>query len=135
MMIFDTNSRDVCATRRQSTNTPLQPLVMLNDSQFVEAARKLGERILKLGGESDQSRAKWAYREVTGRNATERQVPLLVELIREQREHFQQEAADARKLLAVGEEKADPSLDPLELATATMLAQAVINLDANITLR
>jgi len=134
-MIFDTTTRDICATSRQATNTPLQPIVMLNDPQFVEAARKLGERILHHGGKTDATRASWAYREVTGRAPTEQQLTLLVELIENQRESFKSDQADPKKLLSIGESKVDSSLDPLELATASMLAQALINLDANITLR
>jgi hypothetical protein len=57
MISFDTTTRELCSTRRMPTNTPLQALVMLNDPQFVEAARKLGERILKEGGTTDESRA------------------------------------------------------------------------------
>jgi hypothetical protein len=135
MMIFDTGTRDVCATRRQTTNTPLQPLVMLNDPQFVETARKLGERILKHGGTTDESRAKWAYREVTGNAPTAQQLSILLELIKEQRGFFTSVPKDAEALLKIGDSKPDPSLDKIESATAAMLAQALINLDANITLR
>ncbi len=135
MMIFDTTTRDVCAARRQVTNTPLQPLVMLNDPQFVEAARKLGERILKQGGPTNESRAKWAYREVTGKAPTSEQLPILLDLIARQRELFQATPADADALLKVGDSKPDPALDKIESATAAMLAQALLNLDANITLR
>jgi len=135
MMIFDTATREVCATRRQATNTPLQPLVMLNDPQYVEAARMLGERILKHGGTTDESRASWAYREVTGKVPTAEQVPILTALITGQRKLFLTTPADAAALLKIGDSKADPALDPIESATATILAQAVLNLDANITLR
>jgi hypothetical protein len=135
MMIFDTTTRDVCAARRQTTNTPLQPLVMLNDPQFVEAARKLGERILKEGGETDESRAKWAYREVTGKAPTSEQLPLLIDLIDGQREFFISTPTDADAFLKIGDSKPDPALDKAESATAAILAQALLNLDANITLR
>ena len=135
MMIFDTSTREVCTAHRQSTNTPLQPLVMLNDPQYVEAARKLGERILKYGGTTDASRAAWAYREVTGKSPTAEQLPLLTSLLTEQREFFKAAPADAAALLKVGDSTADPTFDPIESATATTLAQAVLNLDASITLR
>lgn len=135
MMIFDATTRDVCTTRRQVTNTPLQPLVMLNDPQFIEAARKLGERIVKIGGDTDQSRASWAYREVLGKSPDTAQHAILSDLITEQREFFNSKSSNADALLKIGESKADPALDPLEVATFTILAQSLLNLDANITLR
>jgi hypothetical protein len=135
MMIFDTSTREVCSTRRQATNTPLQPLVMLNDPQFVEAARKLGERIVKHGGTTDEARAKWAFREVIGTPPTPEQAALLTELITEQRGFFASKSSDAAALLKIGDSPADPALDPAEAATFATLAQALLNLDANITLR
>jgi hypothetical protein len=135
MMIFDATTRDVCATRRQVTNTPLQPLVMLNDPQFVEAARKLGERIVKIGGITDESRASWAFREVLGKSPDPAQLAILSDLITEQREFFKSKSSNAETLLKIGESKADPALAPLEVATFTILAQSLLNLDANITVR
>ena len=78
MMAFDAGTRDVCSTRRQTTNTPLQALVLLNDVQFVEAARKFGERILKHGGSDDESRAAWSWREVIGKPPSAAQAQYLV---------------------------------------------------------
>ncbi len=135
MTLFDTSTREVCSTRRMVTNTPLQALVMLNDPQFVEAARKLGERILNQGGRTDESRAKWAYREVTGKPPTSEQLALLTETIRQQRGFFTSKSSDAAALLKTGDSLADPALEQTELATFTALAQALLNLDANITLR
>jgi len=135
MMIFDATTRDVCATRRQVTNTPLQPLVMLNDPQFVEAARKLGERILKSGGSTDEARVKWSYREVLGKSPAPAQLAILLDLVNEQRGFFKSKPTDAAALLKVGESKSDPALDSVEAATFAALAQSLLNLDANITLR
>lgn len=41
MMTFDASNREVCMVKRQTTMTPLQTLVLLNDPQFVEAARAI----------------------------------------------------------------------------------------------
>jgi hypothetical protein len=135
MMVFDSATRDTCSVKRQSTNTPLQPLVLLNDPQFVEAARALGQRMLKEGGETDESRARWAFREVTGRQPTVKELPVLLELYRTQRDSFTQDPAGATKLLNVGQIKSDPELPTIEVATATTVASALFNLDASITLR
>ena len=135
MTLFDTTTREVCSTRRMTTNTPLQALVMLNDPQFVEAARKLGERIMKDGGATDETRAKWAFRHVTGAELSSEQLPILLELITEQRGFFAAKSSDAEALLKVGDSPADPAFDKTELATFAVLAQALLNLDASITLR
>jgi len=135
MIALDSGTREVCATNRTLTNTPLQALVLLNDPQFVEAARKLAERILKDGGESDTARATWAYREVIGRPATPEQLAILTEIITQQREFFASGSSDAAVFLKTGTFPADPDLSLSELATFTSLAQALLNLDAHITLR
>jgi hypothetical protein len=135
MILFDAGTREVCATNRTATNTPLQALVLLNDPQFVEAARKFAERIMKEGGSTDEARAKWAYREVIGTAPTSEQLPLLLELVTQQRGFFSSKSSDATALLKTGDSPADPALDPTELGAFTALAQALLNLDANITLR
>ncbi|MCG8305805.1 MAG: DUF1553 domain-containing protein [Cytophagales bacterium] len=50
MLIFDAMAREVCASRRISTNTPLQALVTLNDSVYVEASLHFAKRMAAYNG-------------------------------------------------------------------------------------
>jgi hypothetical protein len=134
MLVFDSTTREICTARRQLTLTPLQPLVLLNDVQFVEAARALGERMLRQGQTSEE-RVIWAFVEVTGRQPTTEEAKLLNDLFNEQLECYRKDATLAEKLLKVGDYENDPKLPKDQLAAAAMTASALLNLDASIVLR
>ncbi len=129
MMTFDAADRSYCTVRRQSTSTPLQALASLNDTQLVEAARKLGERMLLTGGATLDAQIGWIFRTVTDRAANERELAILKRLFEEQRAFFANNNDSAPKLMAVGDAKADGSVAPADLAAATLLAQAILNHD------
>ena len=135
MMAFDAASRDVCAARRTPTNTPLQPLVLMNDPQFVEAARALGGRMLKEGGATIDNRLKWLFREVSGRFPSESERRLVEELYAEQLRLFQAQPAQAEALLEVGSPANNAGQPATELAAATTTASALFNLDVSVMQR
>src|SRR5438034_9874443 len=83
MIAFDAPERNVCVVRRQSTSTPLQALALLNDTQIVEAARFLAERMLKEGGVALDDRVGWALRWATSRRPTPKELPVLRQLIQQ----------------------------------------------------
>ncbi len=129
MTTFDAAERNVCIVRRQSTSTPLQALALLNDTQIVEAARFIGQRMLKEGGSTMGEKATWAFRLATGRKPTCKETSILENLFNEQRERFSSEPEAIDKLLAVGETRNDPSLDKTDLAAGTVLAEALLSHD------
>ena len=65
---LDAPSRETCTVRRARTNTPLAALALMNDVQFVEAARHLAERMMTEGGD-DAARigSRYAFRLATAR--------------------------------------------------------------------
>ncbi len=46
LMAFDAPDSNVCAVKRERSNTPLQALTLLNDAAFFECAQALGRRIV-----------------------------------------------------------------------------------------
>ena len=135
MVIFDAADRNNCAARRQSTSTPLQALALLNDPQLVEAARQLSQLMIRQGGEDDRARASWMFRRVTGRRPSPKEVDVLARLLDEQRSIFAADRESAARLLAVGESRNDPALDPVELAAGAILAGAILNHDGAVNRR
>ncbi|MBX7133046.1 MAG: DUF1553 domain-containing protein [Fimbriimonadaceae bacterium] len=125
MMMFDATSREACSMRRPSTNTPLQALVLLNDIQFVEAARVLAEKTLEQNKGFD-----FAFLRLAGRKATAAETAVLRRTLKEQREVFAQDPSAAAKLIAVGASKANPALNAVELAAMTVVVQTILNSDA-----
>src|SRR5207244_10379041 len=67
MNAFDAPSREACTVRRERTNTPLQALVLLNETQYVEAARALAARTLREGGTGLEARLTFLFRLATAR--------------------------------------------------------------------
>ncbi len=134
MLIFDANGRESCSTRRPTTNTPLQALVLMNDVQFVEAARVLAEQVLKFPGD-DAVRMQTAFRRLAGRFPDASEQALLQRTLDEQRLVFRRDLAGATRLIRVGETAVDGSLRPSELAAWTVAVQTILNSDAVIVKR
>ena len=126
---FDAADRSYCTVRRQNTSTPLQALALLNDTQIIEAARLLSQRMMKEGGSTAEERVPWVFRTITGRSPSAKELPVLKRLYEEQRAQFAGDTNAASQLLKVGEAKNDPALDPAELAAGTVLAEALFNHD------
>ncbi|HLP00091.1 MAG TPA: DUF1553 domain-containing protein [Fimbriimonas sp.] len=124
MMMFDATSREACTVRRPSTNTPLQALVLLNDVQFVEAARVLAERTLEQKGG-----VYIPFVRLAGRKPSDSERAILDRTFDEQRAFFAADPASATKLITVGASKANPALDPLDLAAMTVVVQTILNSD------
>ncbi len=135
MALFDAPTREACVVRRSRTNTPTQALALLNDVQQVEAARKLAERVLLADHPDDAARARGMLRLVLGRRADVEEEVILVSQAHAMQAHYAGDHAAARALLAVGETKADDSVDPARLAAWTLVAQTILNLDETVTKR
>src|SRR5207247_2057929 len=104
--IFNAPNRETCAVRRERTNTPLQALVTLNDVQFVEAARHLAQTALK-EADSDASRIDFIARRLLARSFRTEEVQVVQSGLNDLLAHYKAKPEEAKKLIAVGESKAD----------------------------
>jgi hypothetical protein len=133
MLTFDSPDREFCSARRSRTNTPLQALVLWNETGYLESSRKLGERMLKEGGADDASRAAFAFRLATGRSPRAPELEVLTRTFAQLRADYATRPEDAAKLIKVGASVADPKLPAGELAAAAGVANLILTLDETIT--
>jgi hypothetical protein len=127
--IFGAPTRETCLLRRERTNTPLQALLTMDDPQFVEAARRLAEGTLLAAGATLDQRLDFMTARVLARPLDPKERPIVAASYKDFLNYYDSHPADAGKLLAVGEWKADPALPPAEFAALTMLANQLLNLD------
>ncbi len=135
MMSFDAPNREVCLARRAQTNTPLQSLILLNDPTYVEASRKLAERMILLGGPEPFDRLAVGYQLGVAREPNPEEQKIVFELLLEVENRFRTSPQSAAHLLAVGESKSDESINRIELACWTIIASTIMNLDETVTKR
>jgi hypothetical protein len=129
MTTFDAPSRESCMVRRERTNTPLQALLLMNETQYIEASRALAERAMKEGGAKPEERIAYLFRLATARKPDAAETAVILETYRDHLARYAKDEAAAKKLIAIGESKADAKLSATELAAWTMVANLVLNLD------
>ncbi|MES2693959.1 MAG: DUF1553 domain-containing protein, partial [Verrucomicrobiota bacterium] len=132
MTAFDAPNREVCVVSRGNTTTPLQALVLLNDTQFVEAARVFAERILTRTGD-DASRLRWAFAETVSRAPTANEFSVLTGTLARERKRYAASESAAAALLAHGEAPRNEKLPRPEHAAWTQVATVLLNLSETIT--
>ncbi|MFP6632633.1 MAG: DUF1553 domain-containing protein, partial [Planctomycetota bacterium] len=130
---FDAPEREFCTIRRSRTNTPLQALVLLNGPQFVEAARKLGERMIVEGGKSLAEKISHGFRLVTSRRPKPAELAVLESAYRAALKRYAGDEGGALKLLKVGESSYAAEVDVKKLAALADVARLLLNINEAIT--
>jgi hypothetical protein len=130
---FDAPERFTCQVKRQNTNTPLQALTARNDPQFVEAARVLAQNTLEKYPEKDIEKGiSLAFRKVLSRFPNEKELKILTGIYSNEKRKFIAAPAKANKLIATGKYPLNKKLNPIELASMTIVSQTILNLDETI---
>ena len=136
MLVFDAPNRETCVVERSRSNTPLQALVLMNDPQFVEAARVLAEDLLAGRTEAgDAGLVDGLFRRVLARPASAVERQAVLDLVADLRPRYERDPAAADALLKVGERPAGGKAPGTELAAWSVATSAVLNLDEAVTRR
>jgi hypothetical protein len=133
MVAFDAAPRETCIVRETRTNTPLQALDLMNDVTYVEAARKLAERMVHEGGDEPAERMAHGFRLATAREPDTREQAILLRAFQRYLDRYQTRPADAEMLLSMGDSPRDESIPPRELAAYAAVSSMILNLDEVIT--
>jgi hypothetical protein len=133
MLVFDAPNREVCTARRSRSNTPLQALALMNDTQYVEAARAMAERIMKEAGPDATARIDYACTLLLARPARAAEKAALLAQFEAQLADYRNVPEAGKELLSTGESDYDTTLDPAEFAAWTLVANALMNTDAAVT--
>ena len=133
MTLFDAPDRESSCVRRSRTNTPLQSLGMLNETQRVEMGRGLGALVLE-AAETETDRINFLFQLLTCRDADEPEHRACSTLIKQLHKRYAQNPDDAERLIAVGEANVSGDYSPVELAAWAQLATTVLASDVAILL-
>lgn len=129
---FDAPSWEKCQVKRATTNTPLQALALLNDTTYVEAARKFAERILREGGESIDERIEFAILVALARKPTKIEQTTLQQGFEVYLQFYEENLDEATQLLAIGDSNSEAT-ETAELAAMTAVASVILNLNTTLT--
>ncbi len=129
LLTFDAPRRAVCSAKRERTDSPLQALILLNGTQFVEAARVLGQTLLRDCHGDVEAMIDQGMLRCLSRKPDARERKILSRLWAEQLMHFEAHPEDAEALLKIGRTPLIDGQNVPRSAAATVLAQALLNHD------
>ena len=133
MLAFDAPTADVSCTRRMRSNTPLQALVTLNESSFVEAAQAMGLRVMREGGDDETARANYAFRLATARAPRAAELKALLAFCETQYRYFEDRTATALTVALTDPKAIPPDVNLHKAAAWAMVCRAILNLDETLT--
>lgn len=135
LQAFDTPVGDTPCVYRDQSNTPMQALTTLNESNFMVCAQALAVETLADGGDSDAARIAFAFERCVTRAPEEAETRRLVSFVEKQRRRIAAGALDPAAILLAEDDplRAVPETDADELAAWTLAARVLLNLDETIT--
>jgi hypothetical protein len=128
MVTFDATSREVCTARRIRTNTPLQALVTLNDSSYLNMARYYAYRMQHEAGKDAEQEIRAGYEMAMYKPITSEKLKALKRLYDDAFEKMSMDKDKTCAMIGVMDEHDNP-----QTAALVVVANAMLNLDEVIT--
>lgn len=125
---FDGTARAVCTPRRIRTNTPMQALVTLNDSVYIDMARHFAKRMLKSNATSTAAQISNGYKMMLYKNIPADRLKIFENLYQISLKEFKRDAKSAAAFMGNKMQAARA-----EDAALVMVANAMLNLDEVVT--
>ena len=132
MMTFDAVSRDFCMVSRETTSTPLQALVMMNNPEIIRASQYLAFQTM-MQEEAKERRIEVMFRKATSRMPVDEEVSKLIAYFEDQKIYFSNNEDEVDQYLSIGNVDVNNSMSRSELAAYAMLANVIYNLDESLT--
>jgi hypothetical protein len=130
MINFDSPTRETCVVRESRTNTPMQALTLMNDPIYLEASRKLAERLL---ARPPEERIPLAVRIVLARAPRGSELQALNAARQKFAAYYEAHPDAAAEFLKQGDSARDPRYQVTDAATWTAVASLLINTDEAVT--
>jgi hypothetical protein len=127
MVIFDTPNRDLCSVKRTLTSSPLQALLLLNDPQYVEAARVMAENSILSKVENMDKKLSAIFRKITGRAINDRELETLQRFYVEEKEKFSKNPKKAVAYLKTGEKPINRKTGVINTAALATVINGLMN--------
>jgi hypothetical protein len=124
MLSFDAAQRVVCNARRIRTNTPLQALVTLNDSAYLDIAAHFAKRMIKEGGNETKAQISTGYKMMLYKPISIEKLQLFIDLYNTALREFEKDKENITVMTG-----GDKNLDTPEAAALMVVANALLNLD------
>ncbi len=125
---FDGTARAVCSPRRIRTNTPMQALVTLNDSVYIDMARHFAKKMQQSNPKSTASQISNGYKMMLYKAIPTDRLKIFENLYQISLKEFKR---DAKSTAAFMGDKKQPA--KAEDAALVMVANAMLNLDEIVT--
>lgn len=132
---FDVPTRQVCVARRETTNTPLHALVLLNGPQFIEAARGLAETLWTTQQGDREAVLVQGFFRLTSRPPDAAEQQILTRMFAQQLAWYAEHPEAAAQYLQLGERRASADIPAVELAALTNVLNAIMNFDGCVVKR